>query len=129
MERGGILLHAQVNQAQVVEDLPVKRGEVGGPLQATDGRHKLGLTEKAHPDVVPEGRRLGNGLGRHLVLGEGHVVILVGLHHGAGRQDRPGVLRLKCQGRAEILKRGLVTSWSQGQLFLFSTVSVAVLPT
>ena len=81
MERGGVLLHAQVNQAQVVENLPVEGGEVGGPLQAADGRHKLGLTKKAHPDVVPEWRRLGDGLGRHLVLGEGHIEILMGLHH------------------------------------------------
>lgn len=116
MKRGGVLLHAQVNQAQVVEDLPVEGGEVGGPLQAADGRHKLGLTEEAHPDVVPEGWRLGDGLGRHLVLGECHVVILVGLHHGAGRQDRPGVLRFKCHGRAKILKRGLVISWSKGKV-------------
>ena len=108
-------MHAQVNQAKVVKDLPVKRGEVGGPLKAADSRHKLGLAEKAHPDVVPEWRRLGDGLSRHLVLGEGHVKVLVGLHHRAGRQNRSGVFRLKCQGRAETLKRGLVIAWCQDQ--------------
>ena len=113
MERGGVLLHAQVNQAQVVKDLPVKRGEVGGPLQAADCRYKLRLAEKAHPDVVPEGRGLRDGLGRHLVLGESHVKVLVGLHHGASRQNRPRVLRFKRQGRAETLKRGLMISWCQ----------------
>ena len=32
MEGGGELLHGEVDKAQVVKDLPVKRGEVAGLL-------------------------------------------------------------------------------------------------
>ena len=39
MEGRGILLHGQVNQAQVVEDLPIKRSQVVGPLEAADCLH------------------------------------------------------------------------------------------
>lgn len=34
---GGILLHGQVDQAQVVQNFPVKRRQVVGSLQTADG--------------------------------------------------------------------------------------------
>lgn len=37
VEGGGILLHGQVHQAQVVQHLPVKGRQVVGPLQTADG--------------------------------------------------------------------------------------------
>lgn len=37
VEGGGVLLHGQVHQAQVVEHLPVKGRQVVRPLQAADG--------------------------------------------------------------------------------------------
>lgn len=37
VEGGGVLLHGQVHQAQVVENLPVKGRQVVRPLQAADG--------------------------------------------------------------------------------------------
>ena len=104
MERGGILLHAQVNQAQVVEDLPVEGRQVVGSLQTGDGRHELLLPEETHPDIVPQRGRLRYVLDGHFVLGEGHVVVLVSLHHGAGCQDGPPVAGIESQGSPETLK-------------------------
>lgn len=42
MKCGGVLLHGQVHQAQVVQHLPVKGGQVVGPLQAADGLGRRG---------------------------------------------------------------------------------------
>ena len=39
VEGGCILLHGQVDEAQVVENLPIKGSQVVGPLQAADGLH------------------------------------------------------------------------------------------
>ena len=39
MEGRRVLLHGQVDKAQVVENLPIKGSQVVGPLQAADGLH------------------------------------------------------------------------------------------
>ncbi len=48
MESGGELLQVEVEEAQVVQDLPVERGQVVGALQAGDGGNQLALAEKTH---------------------------------------------------------------------------------
>ena len=98
MEGGGVLLHGEVDQAQVVEDLPVEGSEVVGSLQTGDGRHEFLLPEETHPDIVPERRRLGDVLDGNFVFRERHVVILVSLHHRAGGQDSSPVTGLESQG-------------------------------
>ena len=46
-----------MNKPEVVADDPLEGVQVERPLEAGDGRHKLGLAEEAHADVVPELRR------------------------------------------------------------------------
>ena len=58
MERRRKLLDGEVDEAQIVEDLPVEWGQVGGALEAGDGSHELALAEEAHADVVPQLRGL-----------------------------------------------------------------------
>ena len=99
-----------MDQAEVVEDLPVERGEIVSSLEAGDGRHELLLPEEAHPDIVPQWRRLWDVLSSHSVLGQGHVVVLVSLHHGPGGQDGAAVLRVEGEGRAETLEGRLVVA-------------------
>lgn len=48
VEGGGVLLHGQVHQAQVVQHLPVKRRQVVRPLQAADG---LWETKKGYREI------------------------------------------------------------------------------
>ena len=36
VESGGVLLHGEMYQTQIVQNLPVKRGQVVGALQTTD---------------------------------------------------------------------------------------------
>jgi len=56
VEGGGVLLHGQVHEPQVVQDLPVKRRQVVGPFQAADGlesQSELRLHQK-EPIVVSD---------------------------------------------------------------------------
>ena len=108
MERGRKLLHRQVNEPQIVQDLPIEGCEIVSPLEARDGRHKLLLPEKAHPDVIPELWRLRELPRGDAVLGQGHVPVVVGLHHGAGGEDGAGVGRVEGHGRAKLLEGELV---------------------
>lgn len=41
VESGGVLLHRQVHQPQIVQDLPVEGSQVVCPLQAADGLQKI----------------------------------------------------------------------------------------
>ena len=43
VEGGGVLLHGQVHQAEVVQHLPVERRQVVGALQAADGLEREGV--------------------------------------------------------------------------------------
>lgn len=57
MEGGGVLLHCEVDQTQIVQDLPVKWCQVVGPLQTTDGL--LGIQ---YTIVLKSNRRYGTNM-------------------------------------------------------------------
>lgn len=55
MEGGGVLLHGQVDQAQVVQDFPVKRRQVVSPLQTAEGLWDGGRRRSQRPTALRGG--------------------------------------------------------------------------
>ena len=69
------LLCVQVNEPQVVSNDPFKGSKVQGLLQASDCSNVSLLPEEAHPNVVPQLRRVGRLDGRNTILDKGHIVV------------------------------------------------------
>ena len=93
-----------MHEAQIVEDFPLERTQIGSALQAAYGGHILLLAEEAHADVVPEAGALGRRVRRDTVLVESHVVVVVYLDHVADGHNRFVVGRVERQRVAQRFK-------------------------
>ena len=110
-----ILLHGEMDQPEVVQDLPFKWSQINCSFQTADcllrgkecgkpttTRHRVPwclivthrniflLPKEAHPNIVPELRGLGGAHGRYTILGESHIEVPIPLHHAPCCQDGLG---------------------------------------
>mmetsp|Transcript_39906 Transcript_39906/g.87102 ORF Transcript_39906/g.87102 Transcript_39906/m.87102 type:complete len:343 (+) Transcript_39906:263-1291(+) len=113
VEGRGVLPRVEVHEPKVVGDDPLKWVQVESPLEAGDRGYILGLPEKAHPDVVPQLRRVRRVHRCYSVLDQCDVHVRMILDDRASCQDCLGISRIVRQGVAEVVKGFEVLPHSQ----------------